>query len=526
MPTFVDDNVEASATAANITLTKPTGLADRDYMLAALYFGDDVPLDTAPLIRPPDGWAWVEEARVTAGAVAHTVLVFGKRADADDVAASDFTFTHASVARRGYITAWRDVSERVVPRNDGSSLSTSGTTTPSVAAFSTQAADALAYYVVNYVNTASGAITPGTGLTTLYDPGDVFYIATDIVPSAGAINTAVATLPESHPWTAMAVVLEDETGFGAAFPGIADATTDFGTSLGAANAQPTFVNAGVGDLVIAVVAVDNTGGTAITASTGWDVSTNSGTTGMRTAILARILDGSGNDTLSVTGAAQDFVCHQLRVPAGTHGVTNTASWLSDHVAAASPVGSSFLDPPSLTPPGGARDYLWIVAGAADFTNATSRVTRDSADFDNVVRAKSADSTTSVVITVAQRTLNAATLNPGSGQLSASVNNQNWTLAVPPLTSPDATATPTVVTAVVVMPAGSVVVGIVATPVTVTATVTVPAPTVFVGDITAAPPVVTATVSIGAPLVFNTATAVAERGFVYLDDYIALLPEAS
>lgn len=74
--------------ASSTTITKPTGLAVGDGMIAGILVDFE-----ADSLTPPSGWITEYNADYTDGTTSITYAVFSKTADSADVAATDFTFT-------------------------------------------------------------------------------------------------------------------------------------------------------------------------------------------------------------------------------------------------------------------------------------------------------------------------------------------------------------------------------------------------------------------------------------------------
>lgn len=84
MATVASANTTAAAEGA-ITITKPTGLAENDILLAVLF------CLTADSIATPSGWT-AEAGLIGGGDIGIEMSILSKVADSSDVAASNFTF--------------------------------------------------------------------------------------------------------------------------------------------------------------------------------------------------------------------------------------------------------------------------------------------------------------------------------------------------------------------------------------------------------------------------------------------------
>ena len=269
--------------------------------------------------------------------------------------------------------------------------------------------------------------------------------------------TAVGDPPVDLVGTETTVTVVNDTGAATPtrHPPVVSSTSEVGTSgFGSANAQPLPSGAASGDLIIYLIVNDNPAQEPknISASTGWEIRehTTVGSNVMKSALALRVLDGTtGNNVLSVTGAAQDYVCIPSRI--AQHGVTDVTT---DVYIAATSATSGNADPPNLAPTPGSDDYLWLACAAVDATTATS-VSAVPTDFTQVENVRSATSTSSCFGAVAKRHFTGSSLNPGAFTNSS----RNWiafTVAVPPVDNADnVVGTETVVT--VVNDTGSIVV---------------------------------------------------------------------
>lgn len=96
MAVTIESNQTASASSTTtLTITKPTGLAVDDLMVAVVYYHDDTTSDW----NTPSGWTLAgARSDGLSGGDSHKFSVFYKKADSSDVAASNFTFTTTSTA--------------------------------------------------------------------------------------------------------------------------------------------------------------------------------------------------------------------------------------------------------------------------------------------------------------------------------------------------------------------------------------------------------------------------------------------
>ena len=123
MAYIVSSESETYAVTTSVTVTKPTGLAVGDLMVAQCSCIANTPTS----FTPPTGWTTL--STVTAGEARQQI--FYKIADSSDVAASDFSFTGTSELRAVGIYAIRDVSINSTITQTNNNISSSGTLTMS-----------------------------------------------------------------------------------------------------------------------------------------------------------------------------------------------------------------------------------------------------------------------------------------------------------------------------------------------------------------------------------------------------------
>lgn len=227
--------------------------------------------------------------------------------------------------------------------------------------------------------------------------------------------------------TSIGVMASSVTAATTTFPTIATANTETGTSLGTANAIPSPSGVVAGDLLVANVSNDG-GGTVITASTGWTevVQANeNGPSPHRLACFVRIADGGANDSLSLTGATDDYCASILRITG--HGVTTIAS----DIKFASAIGttSTVVDPPNLDA-GSVRKWLWVAVAGVD-QNTGGQVNGSPVGYTSAHANLSAGSVGSG-LGVAYKTNEVQAENPASWGTSSARPWAAFTLAVPPV----------------------------------------------------------------------------------------------
>ena len=196
-----------------------------------------------------------------------------------------------------------------------------------------------------------------------------------------------------------------------AFPSVAGRQTSAVTSNTTSHTVTLPGSISAGNLLIAVFSYGITGNT-VTFPAGWNAiangaaeQTNGSDEGIATAW--RKADGSEGANITVTtGVNARSASVVLRITGHIDPATQVPE-------AANTVGlNGSADPPSLTPTGGAKDYLWIACGANSHLDS---YTGAPTDYSNLT-ATEADTGTagnSSQVGTAERQLNAASEDPGA-----------------------------------------------------------------------------------------------------------------
>lgn len=182
--------------------------------------------------------------------------------------------------------------------------------------------------------------------------------------------------------------------------------------------MPTTVSSG--DRLIAVVSVRNSG-TWNTIPTGFTQLKQQlgGGSAEQLTIFEKIADGTEGGTKKtwITSAATTAIWQVIRVT-GAHASTasEVASTSGDATAA---------NPPSLTPTGGALDYLWlVVAGHAAISAAA--FTAAPTNYSGFLNSGASSGGAAVSVATASRQLNASSEDPGA--FTAGGSNRFWSAA--------------------------------------------------------------------------------------------------
>lgn len=182
-----------------------------------------------------------------------------------------------------------------------------------------------------------------------------------------------------------------------------------------------------GDLILVFVAVDLTGSQDWSSATGFsEIYDENTANGCNLGVGHKIADGTEDGTtITVTGSGANKAAHQAYAISGHNPA------IAPQAAAEATGTSGNPNPPSLTPTGGAKPYLWFAAACID---GSVDITDDPADYANFVfNETTAGNGTG--LGVARRELNAISENPGA--FTAASDDWNaTTVAVHPLPADD------------------------------------------------------------------------------------------
>jgi hypothetical protein len=202
-----------------------------------------------------------------------------------------------------------------------------------------------------------------------------------------------------------------------AFPTVAARATDINITSTTSQALdlPTGITAG--DLLVVTVQIATGIPQTITWPSGWTqlYSQVNGVV-VQGAAAYRVADGTEGSTVTITLSSNS-------------GVQSVALRITGHDSATAPQAgtattgtTSTPNPPSLTPTGGAKDYLWIACCVSDAANVTAAPT----NYSNLTVPGSGSD-----IGTAERLLNAASEDPGTFTLASSNEWVANTIAVHP-----------------------------------------------------------------------------------------------
>lgn len=175
----------ASQIDAALVITKPSGLAVGDTMVAGIFFNND---DTGSgSIATPAGWTQVS----TDGNTAFSLKVFTKLADSADVAASNFTFTQTGDTTYHLIGHIVRISEFGLIAGETSEFSTtSGTATVIAPTFTPTRANTL--FLAFAAQSLSGGATPNNVSVALTTDNPTWTERAEANANDGTYDSALA----------------------------------------------------------------------------------------------------------------------------------------------------------------------------------------------------------------------------------------------------------------------------------------------------------------------------------------------
>lgn len=186
-----------------------------------------------------------------------------------------------------------------------------------------------------------------------------------------------------------------------------------------------------GDLLLAFMAIDAGSAPFTSFPGGWtEIKDVSETQNFVTlAVAYRDADGGEGASISVSTTPSAQSAH------ATYRITGHDTGNAPEISTGASGDSNTADPDSLTPTGGAKDYLWFALCAVDGSGSTGpwAVTAAPSNYTNLVSSESGGATDGSTVGVARRELNASSEDPGTFTLEE-VGGKEWfaaTLAVHP-----------------------------------------------------------------------------------------------
>lgn len=207
-----------------------------------------------------------------------------------------------------------------------------------------------------------------------------------------------------------------------AFPTVANrtgaATTTAATTLVVPFTQTT------GDFVIIFIANDTT--TISTLSDGFSQITDN--TGATRIIYKSSLAGTEGGDCTITFSGSCKAC------ATSYNIQGASTTDTPQFSTVTTGTSTSPDPGSLSPTGGAKDYLWFAFAGLGGEDAAAPISSAPTDFTNLTTRSTGTAgavATNSSLGTAERQLNASSLDPGAFTLSTTRDWRAYTVAVHP-----------------------------------------------------------------------------------------------
>lgn len=208
-----------------------------------------------------------------------------------------------------------------------------------------------------------------------------------------------------------------------AFPVIADSNNSIEGSDTSTHTVSLPANISAGDLLI--VLFSNDGDDTVSFPAGWtQLFSDTYSVYTRFSAAYRKADGNEGASISVTTSGSERSAHiSYRITGAADPDTQ-----APEVSTSNSDRTDSPDPNSLTPTGGAKDYLWIACvGSDDLDLATGYPT----NYSNGETYRATTSSGGSVVSAAKRNLNASSENPGTFTLANSEEWVAYTIAVHP-----------------------------------------------------------------------------------------------
>lgn len=193
-----------SGSATDTVITKPTGAADNDILIAAIYVENDV------AITPPAGWTQI--ADVDHAAATYDLWVYWKRAASEG---ASWTWSHSAAWELGAVAAYSGCTTSGDPQ-DATATTATGTSTSGIAPSITTTTDNSMLVVIfasfeGIAAQATGSLPSPLTNNERYDgSGEDLYWADGLLTPAGASGTKTlpSALSASNHWSAVTIALK------------------------------------------------------------------------------------------------------------------------------------------------------------------------------------------------------------------------------------------------------------------------------------------------------------------------------
>lgn len=191
------------ASRTNTTLTAPSGLADNDILLAAVFVGVS---GTAPSVAAPSGFTALPGSPTSvtdAYGFNGKLNVFWKRAASES---GSYTFSHSSASSQGLLLAISGAVTSGSPIDASSNNTGVGKTSTATGVTTTVPNDLLLYIAHDWEGL--GALSPPSGFTEIFD--SLIYSARMSQATAGASGSKTQTNGNLYgePWAAWLIAIK------------------------------------------------------------------------------------------------------------------------------------------------------------------------------------------------------------------------------------------------------------------------------------------------------------------------------
>ena len=192
----------AESSAANLTISRPTGTADGDFLVATVYMEDDSPGVT---ITAPSGWTALTGGFATTASPDMRLAVYYKIASSEP---TSWTWTHSSKYRGGIVAGFRSDASATLELDAEGTIATGTTNAPASSVTTTVANTMLAWMAVNFFE---NAVTQPTGFTEVADtPGtEVAYKAQ---AAAGDTGSLAGSMSGGADWVCKVIAIREASG--------------------------------------------------------------------------------------------------------------------------------------------------------------------------------------------------------------------------------------------------------------------------------------------------------------------------
>lgn len=280
------------ASRTNTTITAPSGIADGDILLAAIFCGRQSNDPATPTLS---GWTQIGTATLVndAGGFRGSLFLFYKRASSES---GDYTFTHIAMSTQGWMGAFSGAIATGSPIGAASANNGTGSTSTGTGITTTVNGSWLLYLAHDWIG--GGALSPPSGMTERFD--GLVYAATELRATAGATGNRTQTTANASgdPWAARMVELLPDVPAGSTYTLTADAGSYGLTGTDAGLLRGLLVGASGGTYTLTGTAAGLNLGAVLTAA-----GSSYGVTGADAGLIRSVVLAASSGSISVSGTA-------------------------------------------------------------------------------------------------------------------------------------------------------------------------------------------------------------------------------